>query len=128
MDSATLTALLRGEHLDMPERIKRGAWPHSSLKLSDLVTHLAKVLESERWFPREWKRSNPGESIWEGGVIERQSPSCYVYRVQRHQSINPLVLAQQTEKVFFSSRDAARYYLKWDLNLPGDLDGWTVVA
>jgi len=39
-----------------------------------------------------------------------------------------LVLAEQTEKVFSSSQDAARYYLKWDLNLPGDLDGWTVVA
>jgi hypothetical protein len=128
MDSETLTLLLRGKHLNMPERIKRGAWPHSALKFSDLVTHLAKVLESEKWFPREWKPAVPGESVWEGGVIEHQSSSRYVYRAQRHQPINPTVLAEQTEKVFSSAEDAARYYLKWDLNLPGDLDGWTVVA
>jgi len=46
MDKETLTSLLRGEHFNMPERIKRGAWPHPALKLSDLVTRLVKVIES----------------------------------------------------------------------------------
>ena len=128
MDYETLTSLLRGEHLNMPERIKRGLWPHPPLKLSDLVAHLSRILESEKWFPREWKPAVPGESIWEGGVIERQSPSLYVYRVQRHQPINPTVLAEQFEIVFSSAEEAARHYLKGDLNLPGDLDGWKVVA
>jgi hypothetical protein len=128
MNSETLTILLRGEHLNMPERIKRGLWPHPPLRFSDLVVHLSRVLESEKWFPREWKPAVPGESVWEGGVIEHQSSSRYVYRTQRHQPINPAVLAEQTEEVFSSAEDAARYYLKWDLNLPGDLDGWKVVA
>jgi hypothetical protein len=128
MDSETLKSLLRGEHLSMPERINRGAWPHPPLKLSDLVVHLSKVIESEKWFPREWKPTVSGEAVWEGGVIEHQSASRYVYRAQCHQPINPTVLAEQAEKVFPSAEDAARYYLKWDLNLPGDLDGWKVLA
>ena len=112
----------------MPERIERGLWPHPPLKFSVVIAHLSKVLESEQWFPREWKPAVPGEAVWEGGVIERQSSSRYVYRRQRPQPINPTVLAEQTEKVFSSAEEAARHYLKWDLNLPGDLDGWKVVA
>src|SRR5437764_1641043 len=117
MDSETLTFLLRGEHLDMPDRIERGLSPHPPLKFSDIVRHLATVLESEQWFPREWKPAVSGESVWEGGVIERQSQSKYIYRAQRHRPLNPNVLAEQTEKIFASSEDAARFYLKWDLNL-----------
>ena len=56
----------------MPERIERGLWPHPPLKFSAVVGHLAQVLKSEKWFPREWKPAVPGESIWEGGVIERK--------------------------------------------------------
>ena len=111
----------------MPERIERGLWPHPPLKLSDVVRHLARVLESERWFPREWRPASPGEPVWEGGVIERQSPSRYVYRSQRHHPVNPLTVAEQSEKVFTSAKDAAKHYLRWELNLPGDLDGWKVV-
>jgi len=69
-----------------------------------------------------------GEAVWESGIIEHQSSSRYVYRAQRHQPINPTVLAEQTEKVFSSAEEAASHYLKGDLNLPGDLDGWKVVA
>jgi hypothetical protein len=127
MDPATLTCLLRGEHLDMPSRIERGLWPHPPLKLSELVSHLVGVLQSERWFPREWKPAQPGEPIWEGGVIERQSSSRYVYRAQTHHPTRPDILAGQTEMVFSSPEDAARHYLKWDLSLPGKLDGWSVV-
>jgi hypothetical protein len=128
MDSETLTFLLRGGHLNMPERIERGLWPHPPLKFSDVVRHLAQIIKSEKWFPREWKPAVPGESVWEGGVIERKSQWLYIYRAQKHHPINPNVLAEQTKKIFITPECAARYYLKWDLNLPGDLDGWKVVA
>ena len=128
MDSETLTFLLRGGHLSMPERIERGLWPHSPLQFSVVVRHLAQVLKSEKWFPRQWKAAVEDESVWEGGVIERKSQRLYVYRAQRHHPINPNVLAEQTKKIFLTPEGAARYYLKWDLNLPGDLDGWKVVA
>jgi hypothetical protein len=127
MDAETLTYLLRGGHLNVPERKARGLWPHPPLSFAEVVRHLTKVLEEERWFPLEWQPAAPGESIGECGVIERQSPTRYVYRVQRHHPLDPTVLAEQTEKVFRSAEAAARFYLKWDLHLPGDLDGWKVV-
>jgi hypothetical protein len=34
---------------------------------------------------------------------------------------------QTATTVFSSAEEAARFDLKWDLNLPGDLDGWKVV-
>jgi hypothetical protein len=64
MEGETLTMLLRGEYINMPERIQRGIWPHPPLSFS---------------------------------------------------------------RVFSSAKDAARYFLKWDLHLPGDLDGWKVI-
>jgi hypothetical protein len=112
----------------MPERIERGLWPHPPLKFSVVIRHLAQVLKSGKWFPREWEPAVPGESVWEGGVIERKARWVYVYRAQRHHPSNPNVLAEQTTKIFISPDAAATHYLKWDLNLPGDLDGWKVVT
>ena len=112
----------------MPERIERGLWPHPPLKFPDIVRHLANVLESEKWFPREWKPAVPGEAVWEGGVIERQSSSRYIYRAQRSYAHNSHLVAEQGEKIFTSPEDAARWYLKWNLQLPGNLDGWKVTA
>jgi hypothetical protein len=127
MDSDTLTFLLRGGHLNMTERTERGLWPHPPLKLSEIVRHLAKILQSEKSFPREWIPAVPGEPVWEGGVIERKARWVYFYRTQRHHALNPTVLAEVAKKIFFSPKSAARHYLKWDMNLPGSLDGWKVI-
>jgi hypothetical protein len=126
MDSETLTFLLRGGHISLDERIERGLWPHPPLKFKDLVAHLAGVIAKERWFPREWTPHRAGEPVHEGGVIERVSSLRFVYRCRRHHPLNPLVLAEETESVFFRAKAVAAHYLKWDLGLPGDLDGWTV--
>jgi hypothetical protein len=60
-------------------------------------------------------------------VIERQGNDRYVYRAARAHPGDPYVLAESIERVFSSAGHAARYYLKWDLHLPGDLDGWKVI-
>jgi len=127
MDSETLTFLLRGGRISLPERIASGLWPHPPLKLAQVRRHLAGLIEAERWFPRPWEPATPGQPVWEAGVIEKVSPRCYIYRNQHHHPLNPTVLAGQTEKRFTSAEKAAAYYLKWDLLLPGDLDGWQVV-
>jgi hypothetical protein len=31
------------------------------------------------------------------------------------------------ETVFSTAKGAVRHYLRWDLNLPGKLDSWTVI-
>jgi len=126
MDPETLTALLRGEHFGMPDRIARGAWPHPPLLFSELVHHVAGVLQREGLFPA-LLRPRPENTVPDGGIIEKQSDLRYVYRRQRPLAINPHVLAEQGEHVFSTAEDAAHHYLIWDLNLPGDLDGWQVV-
>ena len=111
----------------MPDRIERRLWPHEPIPLSIVITELVTFIESERWFPREWKPQVPGEPVFEGGVVERKSSSEYIYYWQRHHPLAPEILAEASETTFNSSTEAAKHYLKWDLNLPGDLDGWTIV-
>jgi len=127
MDANTLTFLLRGGHMNMPDRIERGLWPHPPLKFEDVVRHLTRVLESEQWFPCEWKPARPGKLVRDGGIIECR-PWSDVYHFQRAHPLNPTILADSRQRVFGSAEEAARCYLKWDLNLPGDLDGWKVVG
>ncbi len=127
MDAETLTLLLRGEHISMPDRIDRGLWPHPPIKFSDVSDQLARVLQRERWFPREWHPHLQDQPVYEGGIIERKGQNKYVYRTARAWPSNPFVTAETTEKAFGNAQDAAAHYLKWDLHLPGDLDGWKVI-
>jgi hypothetical protein len=69
----------------------------------------------------------PGQPVREGGTIERQGSHRYVYRSAAARSLSPATLNKSVETIFSSARDAAVHYLKWDLHLPGDLDGWKVV-
>jgi len=127
MDSETLNCLLRGDHISVPDRIERRLWPHPPLCLSNVLEVLADIREQERWFPREWYPHMQGQGVYEGRVIERKTPHKYIYRAARALASNPFALAEVTEKVFANSGDAARHYLKWDLHLPGELDGWKVI-
>lgn len=127
MDEETLTTLLRGGHINMPERVERGLWPHAPLRFSEVLAHLTRLLHHHKWFPHEWQPHREGEPVNEGGMIERQEFDRYVYRAARAHPIQPYILAQSTERVFSSAEGAARHFLKWDLHLPGDLDGWKVI-
>lgn len=128
MDGETLLFLLKGGHLSMPDRIARGVWPHAPLTLDYIADYLAIVLEQgEAWFPYRWDPHHPGEFVREGGTIERQQVNRYVYRTSAHHPTSPTTVSRTAETVFSNARDAAIHYLKWDLNLPGDLDGWKVL-
>lgn len=127
MDAETLTFLLRHGHINVPDRIARGLWPHPPIPFEDVVAHLCAVIRSTRWFPWPFCPWQPGEAVAEGGVIERQSDHRFVYHYQRPHPTNPYVLAERSEKFFRSAEAAARHYLKWDLYLPGNLDGWKVI-
>ena len=51
MYDATLLFLLKGGHLNVPDRIARSLWPHPPLTLDAVTEYLAGVLESgERCF------------------------------------------------------------------------------
>jgi hypothetical protein len=128
VDDETLLLLLKGGHLDMPDRIARGIWPHAPISFDSLVAYLANVLErGDVWFPCRLEPQPLDEPIREGGTIERQEVDRYVYRARTHHAASPATLSRCVEMVFTSARAAALHYLKWDLNLPGDLDGWKVL-
>ncbi len=126
MDDDTLTFLLRGGHLGLAERVARGLWPHPSLEFRTLARHLARVARREGSFPGPWQPHERGQPVREGGVIERRGPLRYLYRAQRHFATDPYSVAEVYQRRFLSAVAAARYYLRWDLHLPGDLDGWRV--
>jgi hypothetical protein len=127
MDAESLTHLLSGGHYSVPERIARGIWPHEPLRFEDLVEHLAQVIQTREWFPYELHAPQPGEAVDEMGCIERFGSNRFVYHVQRGYAHDPWTVAESAKTSFRSARDAARHYLKWTLNLPGDLDSWKVV-
>jgi hypothetical protein len=127
-NNETLLFLLKGGHLSMAERLTRGVWPHPPLSFGAVAIFLAKTLEQgERWFPYEWEPHRPGQIVREGGTIERQGENRYVYRNASAQAASPTTLNRFNETEFSDPLDAAVHYLRWDLHLPGDLDGWKVV-
>ena len=127
MDDDTLTLLLRGGHITLEERTARGVWPHPPLRLRALARLVARRVREDGWFPRPWEPHVPGRSVLERGMIERRGPLNYVYRAQRHSATDTTRLVETTERRFLTATAAARHYLRWDLRLPGDLDGWKVV-
>ena len=128
IDDETLTFLLRHGHLDQQELLKRDIDSSQPLKFNDVVNHLAKVLQTEKWFPRFWEPEVEGEVIYEGIIVERKHPFLFVCHVQRHSPMNPTLLAERKLRIFFSARSVARFYLKFDFGLPnGNLDGWKVI-
>ena len=127
MPPNTLTSLLKGEHLNIEERKAIGLWPSETLRYSEVVEHLTKVLESQDWFPQPPDPSRSGASVREGIYVRREGPERFVCIAQRSRADDPTALAEKIEKIFKSPRLAAEYYLKWELNLPGRLDGWPVV-
>jgi len=127
MDDDTLTFLLRGGHLTLEERTARGLWPHPPLRLRALARVAARRVREEGCFPRPWEPHVPGRPVVERGMVERRGPLNYVYRARRHAATDPTLLVETAELRFLSAVRAARHYLRWDLRLPGNLDGWTVV-
>jgi hypothetical protein len=121
-----LTAVLSGTHFSMDERIRRDAWPHPPLLLGDLIAHLARVVESRTWFPRPWSPAEPGSAVSDVTVIERRGPADFVVHFQRS-GPSGVTVAEQGQQAFEKAEQAAAFYLKWELHLPGDLDGWKVV-
>jgi hypothetical protein len=128
IDDETLTFILKHGHLDRQELLKRGLDSSQPLKYADVVNHLAKVLQNEKWFPRYWEPESAGEAIYEMIIVERKLPFLFICHVQHHSPMNPTLLAERKSRIFFSAKSVARFYLKFDFGLPnGTLDGWKVV-
>jgi hypothetical protein len=126
MPPDVLTFLLRGGHLNVEERKKQGLWPNEKLRFSEVLDHLANVIQNEDWFPRNLPDHKPGDLVYEGTVIQRVSPSRFICHSRRPSVYDLRAIAEDSRKEFRNARDAAEFYLKWEFNLPGRLDSWIV--
>jgi len=114
--------LLSGEHFNADERQQLGIASSTVLKYDDLVCFLADILEQIGRFP-ECRVKNDSGFVQEGISIEKSSQNLFLCICQRASPIDPSVLAERCEKHFSTAEDAADFYLTWELNLPGRLDG-----
>jgi len=128
MPPEILTALLRGEHFTTEERAALGLLPEEVLDYGEVVDHLTSIISNTEWFPREYEAHVPGRCVDERIVIQRLGRHRFVCHARRHLAIRPTVLADEVHRKFWSARRAAKYYLRWERGLPGDLDGWKVVG
>ncbi len=120
IDSETLTYLLTGGHLNMEERRERGVWPHPPLAYSAVLTHMVQLIQNQEWFPCDLSEGR------EGLVIQNTGES-FVCHSLCYSAFGHPIISGQSQQVFANPEEAAAYYLKRDLRLPGDLDGWNVV-
>lgn len=128
IDNKTLELLLSGGHLSISDRQKLGIWPHPPILFIDLVTLLVQILEKQCYFPRQWEKYAEGDVIYEGLIIQKEGENKYVIRGRWHHPTNPMILAGESEIKFDDPKDACDYYLRHDLFLPGNLDGWVVIG
>ncbi len=126
MPPEILTGLLEGGHFDASEQEVLGLLPIETLKYAEVRNHLEGILATREWFPAPSSVATPGEPIHEGITIHRIASKEFTCYAQRTYAIDPSVLAEKSSYRCRSAREAADYYLKWELNLPGRLDGWTV--
>ena len=118
MPPEILTLLLRGGHLNVEERKAKGLWPNETLRYSEVLSHLTAIIQQE---------DRPGDLVYEGTVIQRVSPTRFTCRSRRPSVCDLRTIAEESSKDFRNANDAAAFYLKWELNLPGRLDSWPVV-
>lgn len=69
---------------------------------------------------------NQGDLVYEGTVVQRISPSRFICHSRRPSVYDLRTVAEESHAEFHSAREAAEFYLKWELNLPGRLDSWPV--
>ena len=119
MDDDTLSFLLKGGHINVPDRVAKGIWPHSPLKYIDVRSHLVSIIENVEWFPCNLDKGK------EGVVIQNLNGK-YICHSLHYSAFGPPNVSESTQKKFKKAEDAADFYLKWDLYLPGDLDSWKV--
>lgn len=101
----------------MEERIEKGLWPHSPLKYAQVLEHLTAVVQNQEWFPHDI-------STQIGGIIIQNIKNEFICHCLAYDAWGRR--KRDKHYKFRDAQDAADFYLKKELHLPGDLDGWTV--
>ncbi|WP_152971831.1 hypothetical protein [Desulfatitalea tepidiphila] len=119
MDKDTLTFLLKGGHMNVPDRVAKGIWPHPPLNYNEVRAHLVSLITQTEWFPCDLSKGKEG-------VVIQNTGKNYICHILHYSAFGAPIVSEKREKAFKKPEDAADFYLKWDLYLPGDLDSWKV--
>lgn len=120
MPLETLTFLLRGGHLNVEERKAQGLWPNERLRYSEVLDHLAAVIEQEEWFPRMMEPDDVFVDAITVHQVGRAHFVCHGSKLLRDYGEQPVYECR-------SARKAAAFYLKYELGIPpATLDSWIV--
>ena len=125
LPTSVLHRLLLGEHIDTQERDLLGISPTTRIKIDELACFLAGTIQTTKRFPPESKKESLSP-VYEGIVITKMPDGRYSCVAKRTYADNPNLVAERVETIFNDSLSAAKHSLKWDLALPGTLDGITV--
>ncbi|MFA5337890.1 MAG: hypothetical protein WC330_06125 [Candidatus Omnitrophota bacterium] len=112
--------------MDMQVRIKKGLWPHKPLKINECVEVISEYLQSNKCFPVSWVEKKNGMLIGDLLVIEKISEKEFVCHYRYSHPTDLLKISEEGKKRFKTAQAAIKYYLRHELYLPGDLDGWKV--
>ena len=126
MDRKHLSFLLRGGHFNMEDRTELGIWPHDPIAVTECVSVIREHLDLMGFYPAPYEPPVPGEFAGDVCALEKVSRFRYIFHSHNAAPLNPYELRGQTSKRFWSASRAIRRYLKWQLCLPGDLDGWKI--
>ena len=112
--------LLSGEHVYPDERRRLGISKDTVLYYEELVEVLADELRATGCFPLGVEKVilETREGIY---IIKTERG--YECRMKRYSPSNSSIVVKEKKITFVEPKDAARFYLKWELNLPGRLDG-----
>ena len=113
-----LLMLVEEGHISCFDREKYGFAKHDAVPFDRLVGVIADELLQNGRFPRRREKCETTEGMW----ITREGTEFTLW-MSRPNAILPNVVAEKAEKRFSSPEAAARYYLKWECQLPGILDG-----
>ncbi len=117
-----LLSIINGEHISIEKRKSLAIGTNPVLKMDDFVSVLADELQKVDCYPPS---QSCGGFLREGIVITKRE-GLFVCVSQRTSPSDPREICEKNETVFRNARDAARFYLKWELCLPGRIDGFVV--
>ena len=125
LPSSIIYRLLLGEHIFPQEREQLGITPATKISFEYLVQFLANEIVNTDRFPPKTKVESLSPT-YEGIIVTRASKNKFICTVKRAFADNHAVIAEQSETIFRNAKDAATFFLNWDLCLPGWLDGIVV--
>ena len=115
-----LLRLLLGEHIYPDERQRLGITIHTVIQYNELVRILANELNETGVFPPKVDLATL--DVREGMYIVKTDGE-YECRMRRYSPSNPNLMVDAKTITFTDVREVVDFYLKWELCLPGHLDG-----